>query len=82
MVYHPSFHVLKISYLQERNTLVYPSVTVCKKYTFNHYIDDIFLNKSLSLEEVVETANKLSWDVEAWLCILFTYGFSHKFYTE
>ena len=82
MVYHPSFHVLKISYLQERNTLVYPSVTVCKKYTFDHYIDDIFLNKSFSLEEVVETANKLSWDVEAWLYILFTYGFYHKFYTE
>ena len=44
-------------------------MTVCKKYTFDHYIDDIFLNESLSLEEVVETAKNLSWDVEAWLHI-------------
>ena len=56
--------IFKIFYLQERNSLVYPSVTVCKKYTFNNYIDDIFLNESLSLEEVVETADRQSWDVQ------------------
>ena len=56
--------MLKIFSEQERNTLTYPSVTVCKKYTFNHYIDDIFLNKSLALERVVEAANKQPWDVE------------------
>ena len=61
--------MLRIFCLQERSTLIYPSVTVCKKYTFDHYIDDIFLNESLSLEEVVETAKNLSWDVEAWLHI-------------
>ena len=72
--YHITLKVLSTNHLpvnllfknnvQERTSLVYPSVTVCKKYTFNEYIDDIFLNKSLSLEEVVETATAQSWDVE------------------
>ena len=44
--------------------MVYPSVTVCKKYTFEKYIDDIFGNKSLSLADVVRTADSQSWDVQ------------------
>ena len=46
------------------SSLLYPSVTVCKKYTFDRYIDDIFYNESLTLAEVAQTANDKSWDVE------------------
>ena len=43
----------------------YPSVSVCKKYTFDDYIDNIFNNDSnLTLAEVIETARTNSWDVE------------------
>ena len=43
----------------------YPSVTVCKKYTFDYYIDEIFKNDSeLTLAEVIKTARNHSWDVE------------------
>ena len=44
--------------------MIYPSVTVCKKYTFDHYIDYIFGNKSLTMAEVVQTADSESWDVQ------------------
>ena len=37
--------------VEEEDTLLYPSVTVCKKYTFDQYIDTILLNESITLSD-------------------------------
>ena len=38
---------------------------MCKKYTFDYYIDYMFKNDSqLPLAEVIKTARNYSWDVE------------------
>ena len=52
--------------------LLYPSVSVCKKYTFNNYIDDIFADGSLGLQDVIDRVRMESLDIEQ----LF-YFFSH-----
>ena len=41
---------------------MYPSVTVCKKYTFDSYLDDLFENKDINLTEVKELVIAYSWD--------------------
>ena len=61
------FQESKTSYhisLKEVEKILYPSVSVCKKYTFQKYIDNIFGNESLSLQDIIETANRESWDIQ------------------
>ena len=38
----------------EEDTVLYPSVTVCKKYTFDTYLDYMFENKDINLTVVKE----------------------------
>ena len=54
------------------DNFLYPSVTVCKKYTFNNYIDHIFADGSLTLQDIIERVGEESLDIEE----LF-YFFSH-----
>ena len=39
-------------------------MSICKKYTFNKYIDNIFLNETRSLQDIIETASRESWDIQ------------------
>ena len=50
---------------QEVSKVQYPSVSVCKKYTFDNYIDHMFKSDSeLTLDEVIDNARNNSWDIE------------------
>ena len=50
--------------IMEEDTVLYPSVTVCKKYTFDTYLDHMFENKDINLTEVKELVIANSWDIE------------------
>ena len=44
--------------------VLYPSVTVCKKFTFDTYLDSIFDKIPINLTEVKGLAIANSWDIE------------------
>ena len=50
--------------IKDMERLLYPSVTVCKKYTFDDYLDNMFFNKPINLTEIKQVAIKYSWDIE------------------
>ena len=50
--------------MQEVGRFLYPSVSVCKKYTFNNYIDHIFADGDLELKDVIEKVGLESLDIE------------------
>ena len=50
--------------VEEEDTLLYPSVTVCKKYTFVQYIDNIILNESVTLGDTKAAIAENAWKRE------------------
>ena len=41
--------------------LLYPSVSICKKYTFDDYIDEELLNRTFSMSEKQDLIQQNSW---------------------
>ena len=50
--------------IKEEDTVLYPPFTVCKKYTFDNYLDYMFENKDINLTEIKELIIANSWDIE------------------
>ena len=48
----------------EEETVLYPSVSVCKKYTFDYYLDNLFDEDSINLTEVKKLVIENSWNIE------------------
>ena len=44
-----------------KEKLLYPSVSICKKYTFDNYIDEELLNSTFTLSEKQELIRNNSW---------------------
>ena len=57
---------------QDPDKILYPSVTLCKKYTFDEYIDETFKEESTNLTYVQDKVDLNTWPIER----LF-YFFSH-----
>ena len=50
--------------IKSKDTILYPSVTVCKKYTYEKNLDYLFHDGTLRLSEIKEEVIKNSLDVE------------------
>ena len=50
--------------LFEEEMVLYPSVSVCKKYTFEKYLNYLFDKDSVNLTEVKELVIENSWNIE------------------
>ena len=51
--------------IKSTDTIVYPSVSVCKKFTYEKYLDDLFSNESTtSIVELKKVVVENSWDLE------------------
>ena len=57
---------------REEDMVLYPSVSVCKKYTFDTYFDYLFDGKTSNLSEIKKLVRNNSWDIEKVF-----YFFSH-----